>query len=303
MIGVETLTHDDLPLLTEALDRHSPGGAGGVDGLRMAGLTRAVQTATAAVARHDGEIVGYAANLHDDGDGVERVACAGEVFAPWRGHGAGGRLVDWALQHAAGASRSDAVEVVIDCMEDDRGLQALLDARGFSFSRFTQATAPVSAPAPTPTGTTTSTVFRQVRPADSGLVAALYRRVFEAEPLARGGDASVTAALRHPYLRSDYCLLACSTADGSVRGLVLALVWPDAQEDLWIETLCVDPRHARSGLLRHIVADVMRRAVGVFSTVSLGATDAVLSELAPLGFAPQSSWTRNSLLLMAPTRA
>lgn len=291
MNEIRVLDAGDLPALAEALRSHGAGGTAGVDGQRWAVIERAVADGTAAVVRCDGRIAGYVANRLDDGGGFALVECAGEVFRPWRRRGLGTLLIDWAVAAAAGAARSGMVEVVIDALGDDAGLRAVLRDRGFSAATFVQAGAPVTGTVPPAGGIAT----RRLRSTDAAALTDLYRRRTAAETQARGGDASIVAALRHPRLRPDLCLVAES--DGRMLGFALCLVWPDDPDDLWIETLCTDPGGGAT-LVRQLAGEVLRMAAGRFATVSLGTTTAALDELRPLGFTAGEPWTRHSLLLL-----
>ncbi|MGY3678113.1 GNAT family N-acetyltransferase [Streptomyces sp. TE33382] len=294
MTSVQILTPEILPDFTEALKRNSSDGVDGIDHMRMSRVTRAMGDSSAAFIRVDGEFVGYVANLHDRGNGFELVECFGEVLPPWRRQGFGGQLVDWAIQQAAARSHSSMLEIVIDAVAEEGGLSSLLESRRFSSSHFTQ----VSAKAvQCDVAVLRPFEIRTIRAEDALLVEDLSKRISKTEPLARGGEISMHSALRHPYLRRDHCLIAFGPGGGPALGAALTMVWPDDAEDLWIETLCTEPSDAR--LLRQMVVDLLRRAEGHFTTVSMGASDAVLSELVGLGFAAEYTWTRNSLLVMA----
>jgi GNAT superfamily N-acetyltransferase len=286
MTAVTVLPSAELPALIAALKAHGRGGESGADGLRLAVLE---QSAMIAVARCDGHIVGYVANRHDDGGGYPMVECSGEVFPAWRGRGFGAQLVDRAV--AAAAERSGtAVEVIVDAVSDD--LRSVLAARGFSAVTFTEATVPVPGKdLPEATGA----AFRPLRAADAAALSELYRRQGSAEVSTRGGDASIVTALRHPYLRPDRCLVA--SAGERIVGFALCLVYPDDPADLRIEVLCT-----AGGSPAVVAREVVRRAAGGFTTVSLGTSPALLDQLAPVGFVATASWTRHSLLVLPSGR-
>ncbi len=293
MNEVRELGATDLPALAEALRSDGAGGTAGVDGGRWAVIERAVADGMAAVAWCDGRIAGYAANRRDDGGGFALVECAGEVFRPWRGRGLGTLLIDWAVENAARGAGSGMVEMVIDALGEDAGLRSVLGARGFSAASFVQASATAGG------ALTGGLATRRLRAGDAAGLSELYRRRTAAEIQARGGDASIAAALRHPRLRPDLCLVA--EGDGRLSGFALCLVWPEDPGDLWIETLCTDPAGG-AALVRQLAGEVLRMADGRFETVSLGTTVDGLEELRPLGFTAGEAWTRHSLfLLTAPT--
>ncbi|MFB7255371.1 GNAT family N-acetyltransferase [Streptomyces nojiriensis] len=293
MTEIHLLTPEILPEFREALEKNSGDGVDGIDHMRMSRITRAMADSSAAFIQVDGEFVGYVANLHDRGNGFELVECVGEVLPAWRRRGFGGQLVDWAIRQAAEKSHSSMLEIVVDALVEDGGLNSLLDVRGFSSSHFTQVSAKVERCGTEEPG---PTEIRSIRAQDASSIADLSARISKTEPLARGGEISILSTLRHPYLRRDRCLIALGP-DGRAAGVALTLVWPNDTEDLWIETLCAEPSDAK--LLRRMVAEIIGSAADEFRTVSMGASDALLKELGGMGFIEEHMWTRNSLLVMA----
>ena len=294
MTKVEQLTYEQMPALRDALTRHGAGGLDGVDGQRMSVITQALKTDAIALAWSDaGEVVGYTANRHDTGGGFELVECAGEVFAPWRGQGHGGALIDWAIAEAGRGAQSDMVEIVVDSLGIGDALAAMLTKRGFTASQFVELTAPVKVGGPQESGIWLEPMGQN----HIGEVTSLYQRASRPEPLARGGDAAIVTVLRHPYLERAFCFVAREAGTGATVGFVLSLVWPDSPTDLWIETICVDPERGEPEFVSDIAADVLRRAATRFATASMGTSEPMAEVLSDAGFTRRRTWARHSLLL------
>lgn len=270
--------------------RHHAGDASRV----LGGIAAAAERGEVAVAYADGALAGFLRAYVTPGADPVVVDSYGVVFQPYRRRGIGSALIDWLIDLAARSGRTGVAEVIVDRLHEDEYLAPVLEARSFTEQVGTQLTRAVRDSPPT-----LAAGVRRMLPADWPALEPVYVRSFAHEPHSGRGPASLAAIRRHPWLRADLCLVAI--ADGAVAGFLMAVVWEDDPDDVWIESVCVSPE-ALPWVGEDLVASVLTVAKEAgFATVSVGETSGgpVARLYEEVGFTRTGGWSRHSLLVMA----